>query len=98
MGWPIKRSRHPRSTPGYLVVVDLPRTALNLVLSVVPNAELDAFIDVHTARRFLIDAVNVESGHLVEGHWYDAATWNRVPFIMLWSLRWTGAILPCQPT
>lgn len=51
-GWPARRWRRPRKLPGYVVVIDLPSEALHLIHAVVPNIELDGFIQVHQTRSF----------------------------------------------
>jgi hypothetical protein len=59
MGWPVKRLYE--RLPGYIVVVDLPPEALELVYAVVPNVELDTFISVYRTRSFLRETVRIEA-------------------------------------
>jgi hypothetical protein len=53
MGWPFGRASNPRGEPGYIVVVDLPPDALGGVRAVVPNGELDAFIELCWLKDYL---------------------------------------------
>jgi hypothetical protein len=52
LGWPGRKWRRPRKLPGYVVVIDLPAEALHLIHAVVPNIELDLFIQLHQTRGF----------------------------------------------
>jgi hypothetical protein len=45
LGFPGPRVANPRGEPGYIVVVDLPPEALGGVRAVVPNGDLDAYIE-----------------------------------------------------
>lgn len=46
LGWPIRAAANPSGDPGYIVVLDLPPDALGAVRAVVPNGELDAYIEL----------------------------------------------------
>ncbi len=59
MGWPVRRLRG--QYPGYLVVVDLPAEALDLVHAVVPNVEVNTFISVFRTRSFLRQTFRLEA-------------------------------------
>lgn len=71
MGWPSRRRRG--HYPGYIVVVDLPLEALDLVRAVVPNVELDTFISVYRTRAFLHDTFRLEASQ-ASGESQRAAT------------------------
>jgi hypothetical protein len=51
LGWPLKHARGGQ--PGYLIVVDLPTDAPELIHAVVPNSELTAFVSVVRTRTWL---------------------------------------------
>jgi hypothetical protein len=74
MGWLVRRWRG--RPPGYLVVVDLPPEALNLVYAVVPNVELNGFVGVYSARSDLRQTFNLEAGRQVEQTWSAVARWT----------------------
>ena len=62
LGWPGRRWRVPRKLPGYLIVVDLPTEAHNLIRAAVPNIELDRFIETHHTREFLLGKAHFTAG------------------------------------
>lgn len=73
MGWPIKRfAPHP----GYIIVVDLPPDALDLVHAVVPNVELDSFISVYRTRALLRETFRVEANDVGQDASRPIAKWN----------------------
>jgi hypothetical protein len=55
MGWPLGRASRRSGEPGFIVVVDLPSDALGGVRAVVPNGELDAFIELCWLKDHLSD-------------------------------------------
>src|SRR5262245_36225943 len=59
LGWPLKHRRGGQ--PGYLVVVDLPPDALELVHAVVPNVELNTFISVFRTRSWLRESFSLHA-------------------------------------
>jgi hypothetical protein len=74
MGWPMKRWRD--SQPGYILVVDLPDEAPSLIDALVPNVELDGFIGVVRARRFLRTTFRVEAYRGEQDDSKPLAIWN----------------------
>ncbi len=74
MGWPMKRWRDPH--PGYILVVDLPDKALDLIDAVVPNVELDTYIGVSRARAFLRTMFRVEAYRAEQDGSKPLAIWN----------------------
>jgi hypothetical protein len=55
LGWPFGRASNPRGDPGYILVLDLPPDALAGVRALVPNGELDAYIELCSLRSYLSD-------------------------------------------
>ena len=55
LGWPFGRASNPRGDPGYILVLDLPPDALVGVRALVPNGELDAYIELCSLRSYLSD-------------------------------------------
>ena len=52
-GWPRPHLREGRGEPGFIVVADLPDDAGDIVRAVVPNDELDHYIEAHCMREHL---------------------------------------------
>jgi hypothetical protein len=73
MGWPVK---HTQGSAGYIVVVDLPMSDLNLVHGVVPNIELNSFISVFRTRSFLRQTVYVQAYSEGGDRQQPLARWN----------------------
>ncbi len=59
MGWPLKHTEGGSS--GYLIVVDLPPSALNVIHAIVPNVDLNNFINVFRTRSFLRQKFRLEA-------------------------------------
>jgi hypothetical protein len=74
MGWPARR--RAGHYPGYIVIVDLPPEAIDLVRAVVPNVELDTFISVYRARSFLRGTFRLEASHATGASHDAVARWT----------------------
>lgn len=74
MGWPMKRLRG--SQPGYIIVVDLPHEALDLIDAIAPNIKLDTFIGALHTRRFLRGTFHLEGRRVEQDASEPLATWN----------------------
>src|SRR5262249_45548585 len=74
LGWPLKHLRG--RSPGFLIVVDLPPEAFELVHAVVPNVELESFISVCRTRRWLRETVRLEASRGVGDDRAAPARWT----------------------
>ncbi len=84
LGWPNKRERYPKAQPGYLIVVDLPHAAFDLIPAVVPNYELDHFMAVNEARRVLLcQTLAVAPVQATEGQIVQSRSWRLSQWCML---------------
>ncbi len=91
MGWPVKGLQAGES--GYIVVVDLPPDALDLIAAVIPNLDLDIAVGVSHARSMFRQTFRVEARRAGQESEAPLATWNLSHWCLYyWLARYCGSL------